>query len=278
LLTLLHAGFLGYGVHFLIIIIAFTLFLVKIRPRILIIFCLLLFFGLSFFVTYMRDPSELRDIMWYNHKTEKSKFVVVYNMFENFEFFDINNKKHLHAIDRRLNQNYLVGAAIKYLRSPQVSYAHGQTIVNSFIALVPRILWPDKPSVGGGGDIVSKYTGIQFARRTSVGAGQVLEFYVNFGRYGVVMGFFLLGGFISFVDNKAAGHLFNRELRGFVLWFLPGLGFLQAGGNFIEVVTTVGASVGSALLATKMAERYHYRKKKGRQRRVLPSGNDTCEQ
>ncbi len=46
---------------------------------------------------------------------------------------------------------------------------------------IPRALWPNKPVVGGSGDLVSTYTGIRFADGTSVGIGQVLESFVNFG-------------------------------------------------------------------------------------------------
>ena len=61
------------------------------------------------------------------------------------------------------------------------------------MGLVPRALWPDKPAVGGGGSLVTEYTGIPFEEGTSVGAGQVLEFYVNFGIPGVLAGFAGLG-------------------------------------------------------------------------------------
>ena len=50
---------------------------------------------------------------------------------------------------------------------------------------------------GGGGTIVQDFTGIEFADGTSVGAGQVLEFYVNFGTWGVIGGFLLFGWLIG---------------------------------------------------------------------------------
>src|SRR5205814_7729697 len=101
--------------------------------------------------------------------------------------------RHRGAIDRRLNQNFLVGAAAASLESGQVEYASGATLGNMIVALIPRAIWPDKPAVGGGGSVVADFTGIEFAEGTSVGAGQVLEFYVNFGTWGVIGGFLLLG-------------------------------------------------------------------------------------
>jgi hypothetical protein len=61
--------------------------------------------------------------------------------------------------------------------------------------MIPRVLWPDKPAVGGGGDIVSQFTGVQFARGTNIGPGQVLGFYMNFGIWGVIGGVCCLGGY-----------------------------------------------------------------------------------
>ena len=70
-------------------------------------------------------------------------------------------------------------------------FAYGGTV--PLWGFVPRALWPDKPAVGGGGSLVSEYTGIPFGEGTSVGAGQVLELYVNFGIPGVLAGFTGLG-------------------------------------------------------------------------------------
>jgi hypothetical protein len=73
-----------------------------------------------------------------------------------------------------------------------VEYASGSSIGNMILALIPRLVC-DKPQVGGGGSIVRDFTGIEFGDNTSVGAGQVLEFYVNFGTWGVIGGFCYLG-------------------------------------------------------------------------------------
>ncbi len=259
-ITLLNSAFVGYGVHSMITIFAFTLVLIKLRPRIVLIALIFAYLGMSFYVSYMRDRTEYRELVWQQQAGYLDRLEKVSDMFINFEFFDPDNSNHLRLVDLRLNQNHLVGSSIYYLEKGNRSFAGGETIFNAFIALIPRAVWPNKPKVGGGGDIVTNYTGISFAKGTSVGAGQILEFYVNFGRDGVLVGMFILGMLIGFFDLHAAYNLRAGNRRGFILWFLPGLGFLQAGGNLIEVTTTVGASVGTAMIAIFIARKYMQRK------------------
>src|ERR1700734_2977948 len=95
-------------------------------------------------------------------------------------------------VDARLNQNWLVGAAVNRL-SETDAFAHGDTLWDAPLALIPRALWPDGPTNAGSGDLVNRYTDIKFGAGTSVGIGQVLEFYANFGTTGVMIGFALMG-------------------------------------------------------------------------------------
>jgi hypothetical protein len=107
------------------------------------------------------------------------------------------------------------------------------------LAVVPRLFWPGKPVRAGSPEVVEQFTGIPFNEETSVGVGQVMEFYINFGRIGVLLGFFGMGVLLRMVDAAAARHLYRGDWAGFVTWFLPGLGFVQTGGSLIEVSGTV---------------------------------------
>jgi hypothetical protein len=167
-------------------------------------------------------------------------------MFRNFEWYDSENWKHREVIDGRLNQNLIVGAAIDRLETGAVNFANGSTIVDMAISLIPRALWPDKPQVGGGGTVVRDYAGMRFAEGTSVGAGQVLEFYINFGTWGVIGGFLLYGWLIGWMDLRIMQSLNRGDQKGFLLWFMTCLALLQPGGNLLEIVTSV---VGSAITA-----------------------------
>src|SRR5205814_5731640 len=147
---------------------------------------------------------------------------------------------HLTALDDRLNLNAYTGSAMQRLASGWVEYAYGATIPIS--ALIPRAIWPSKPAVGGGGTVVSDFTGILFSRYTSVGAGQVFEFYVNFGLPGVLAGFLLFGFVLMRLDRGIINALAVGDERGLLLRALPGLAMLQPGGNVVAVLVAVAGA------------------------------------
>jgi hypothetical protein len=117
--------------------------------------------------------------------------------------------------------------------------------------LVPRALWPAKPVQAGSPRIVSDYTGIQFASGTSVGVGQVLELYINFGTVGVLAGFFVIGGLMSWIDVEAGRRLAGGDVGGVVPLFLVGIALLQVGGSFVEASASAGASLTVAWLINR---------------------------
>ncbi|HSV45690.1 MAG TPA: hypothetical protein VLJ58_07865 [Ramlibacter sp.] len=256
-ITLTSTAFLGYGVHALLTVLAFLAVHIRLRRLYVVTLALLPMFyiGMSGYVTYMRDRTELREAIWQQDVDYTTRLEKITKMVTTFEFFDVDNKQHLIDVDRRLNQNWLVGAAIDYVGGGNVPFANGETVMSAFIALIPRALWPGKPEFGGSGDMVSDNTGITFAEGTSVGAGQVLELYVNFAEWGVVIGFVVLGALIRQFDARAARALNERDYGKFAIWFVPGLGFLQAGGNMAEVVTSVAAAVGAGYVAAYLVRR-----------------------
>ncbi|MCP6769100.1 hypothetical protein NL529_30065, partial [Klebsiella pneumoniae] len=87
------------------------------------------------------------------------------------ELFDPRNIRQLERIDERLNQNYLVGAAVRHLQDGRVDFAAGSTVSDAALNIIPRALWPDKPIGAGSGDLVAIYTGLEFSKETSVGIG-----------------------------------------------------------------------------------------------------------
>ena len=78
-------------------------------------------------------------------QTLERRIDVIAGAFANFEWLDMTNKKHLIALDKRLNQNFFVGRAAKRIETGRVGYLYGRTIWEGLVALVPRFLWPEKP-------------------------------------------------------------------------------------------------------------------------------------
>ena len=240
--TVVSRGFIGYGIAALLAVLCFAVYnmsTLRLR-RMLVASPLILYIGLSVFVTYMRDRNEVRAKVWGGAATS-SRIEQMFNTFTNFELISPTNDEHLNTIDGRLNQNALVGAAVSYT-GHSTQRANGETIINAFFALIPRAIWPNKPAVGGSGDLVSRFTGMTFAEGTSVGIGQVLEFYVNFGTPMVVIGFGLFALILSLLDFNARLFLNRGDYLAFAGQYVLGMSFQQLGGSLTEVFASAAAS------------------------------------
>ncbi|HEV2551868.1 MAG TPA: hypothetical protein VGU20_31445 [Stellaceae bacterium] len=240
LTTLVTGGYLGYGMNWVVGVIAFLFVLARRRTTFYLVAPLVIYLGLSLFVTYMGQRTGIRDIVWRENSTLVDRIDRVSTIITQFQLIDFESQAHMAAIDDRLNQNFLVGLAIGRHESGWSDFAYGATV--PIWALIPRAIWPDKPSIGGGFDVVSDFTGIHFDEGTSVGAGQVLEFYINFGVPGLVIGFGLLGFVLMRLDGGIMRSLASSDTRGLVLRAMPGLTLLQPGGNLLEIIVAAAAA------------------------------------
>jgi hypothetical protein len=241
--TLIQGGFLGGGTFWGLVIVSF-LFAQSKRRLVYFLLAPAVFYGaLSVFANYMAAREEIRQLVWREQASIGDRLSRVADTFRDFEWLDLSNFRHRKAIDDRLNQNHYIGVAVERLELGAVEYASGSTLGKVAMGLIPRVIWPDKPAVGGGGSVVHDFTGIEFAEGTSIGAGLVFESYVNFGTWGVIGGFLLYGWLIGRVDSSVIKYLRQGDQRRFLLWFLPGLALLGAGGNLLELVVGTVSSV-----------------------------------
>ena len=246
-ITILTQGFLGFGVQVVIVVIVFMATTTRHRWRWTAASLLLIYPALSIYVAYMAQRDYLRQSVW-GGDPMRARIERLYDTARSVEPFDITNQSHIQPIDERLNQNQLVGACVEYLDGLSHPFAGGETLWYGVIALVPRIVWPDKPVVAGSMGLVTRYTGVTFGAFTSVGIGQVMEFYMNFGTAGVIVGFFVFGLIVAAFDRAAAIHLRSGDYVGFTAWFLPGMALLQAGGSIVEITSSVAAGAATAYL------------------------------
>lgn len=255
-ITIMSSAFIGYGVYSLLMVISFatTLF----RPRLwgVVGFVIAIYAGLSVYVTYMRDRSEFREAVWLEEAALSVRAEHLVNTFLKFEPFNLDNDLHLHAVDNRLNQNMLVGSGEAHIYSGRAPFANGETMWAALVAPIPRLVWPGKPEFAGSSDIVASYTGQVFADGTSVGVGQVLEFFINFGWAGVFWCYVVLGAICRRLDLHAGLALRSGNFKLFLLFFLPALGLLQQGGMIAEVMASATGAIFSAILAILVAERF----------------------
>lgn len=255
LMTLVGQGFLGFGFAAMLIVAAFVASFYRPRWQVVAAALIVAYMGLSVYVTYMRDRRDIRAVVW-GGEAIGTRFDTLADTFAALEWFDIMDVAHLRRVDDRLNQDLLVGAAVEGIQTDAVPLAHGGTILDSIVALVPRVLWPSKPTTAGSGDIVSDYTGFIFAEGTSVGVGHVMEWYINFAMPGIVLGFVLIGVVTVYVDRSAAAWLHYGDAGRFSLWFMPGLSLLNVGGSFVEMTATAAASFVVIWVVRRLVERW----------------------
>jgi hypothetical protein len=244
--TLSAAGFLGYGIYWALSAFAFFFIILRRRFWFYVGAPIMGLVGLSFFAIYFSLRVILRFIVGTGGSLS-DRLGAITQIFSNFEFMRLDSPVLIIALDQRLNQNYLVGYGIEHLMNGSTKLLYGGTV--QLWTLIPRALWPDKPQVGGGGDVVSNFTGIPFAQGTSVGVGQVLEFYMNFATPGVIVGFFILGIVLTRLDAGLMRAMRSGRVAGVLLYGMPGLALMQPGGNLVEVIVAfIGAVVASRIL------------------------------
>src|SRR5262245_31475735 len=248
MVTILTQGYLSYGLAALAAVAAFIAELIHSRTKLLLAALAIGYLTMSFYVTYMRDRTEIRDAVW-SGATANRRIDLVGGSVQNFEWFDLRNEYHLERIDDRLNQDYFVGMAVDNLKRGLVPYGNGETVKEAFMAVLPRAFWPEKGVMAGSSDIVSRFTGMRFVEGTSVGVGLVMEMFVNFGAPGVWLGFALFGALLMVIDERARLCLEHGDATRFAVWYLPGSALLQlCGGSLVDATASAAAGVVSVLL------------------------------
>ncbi|HVF40557.1 MAG TPA: hypothetical protein VM939_11720, partial [Gemmatimonadaceae bacterium] len=144
-------------------------------------------------------------------------------------------------------QNYFAGLAASRIENGTVSYLYGRSLWEGVLSLIPRALWPEKPVKAGSPKIVAEMTGLRLSAGTSFGVGNVMEFHINFGIPGVIVGFLLLGFAIGKLDRKAAEADEKGELGEIYLFFLPAIALIQPQGSMVELMSGAAASVAASL-------------------------------
>jgi len=70
-----------------------------------------------------------------------------------------------------------------------------------------------------------------------------MEFYINFGIPGLVVGFLVLGWLLGRLDRKGAVAEIRGELGQVFLFFLPGAALIEPLGSMIELTGGAGAAL-----------------------------------
>lgn len=238
---LLRQGFLGFGVIAVATILIFTAQFFRPRWVLGVGFLVVAYVGMTGYITYMRDREDIRSAVW-GKSSFSDRIATTWNSVKTFEWFSPHDDEQLTIIDARLNQNILIGAAVDHL-AESGDFMRGATMRDAVLAMIPRLIWPDKPISAGSGLLVTNLTGIEFGFRTSVGIGPVLEFYGNFGTVGVLLGFLVVGAIIGGLDYSAGSQLEAGNWPVFMTTFLVGISCLNVSGSLVEITAGAAASV-----------------------------------
>jgi len=245
--TLATIGFVSFSTQWVITVLAFFFVMSRRRLWMIVLMPFAFYLALSVFVAYLGERNSIRDLIWYEEADLSARMERIGDIFTHFELLDLDNPKHAEALDARLNQNALVGAAAFNLDGGSVDFAYGATV--PWWAVIPRAIWPEKPEIGGGRSIVSDFTGLYFPEGTSVGAGQVLEFYVNFGTIGVVIGFFVWGFALITFDRRIMHAMAKADMPLLLRYSMVGLTLVNPGGNLLEIIiAAIGAYISSPMI------------------------------
>jgi hypothetical protein len=244
-LMLLLGGFLSYGTVAVTIVLSALVISVRSRIRVGVGIVLVTAFGLSVFLSYFEHRSEIRDAVWGGADMD-ARIEASVGAAKDVSLFDPRNPAHLEALDLRLNQNYFVGLAASRIASGKVDFLKGRSLTEGVMALVPRALWPDKPVIAGSPLIVSEMTGLKLSKGTSFGVGNVMEFQINFGVPGVIVGFALLGLLLGFLDRRVATADITGQLGRTFVFFLPAVALIQPNGSIVEMASGSAAALAAA--------------------------------
>jgi hypothetical protein len=244
---LVLGGFLSYGAAAIVMVGALLTISTRSYWRMVGGIALFVFLSLSIFVNYFQHRNHIRDQVWGGAPLE-ARIDSVIDTARDFQWLDPNNRKHMEALDARLDQNYFVGLAAQRLQQGQVDYLKGYSVWEGLLSLVPRVFWPEKPVFAGSPGIVSEMTGLRLSTSTSFGVGNVMEFEINFGIPGVVIGFFVLGWLIGILDRKAAAAEGRGDLGTTILFFLPAVALIDPVGSLVQMFSGAAAALVAAFV------------------------------
>ena len=218
-------GFVSYG--FLVAIIVTTFWLAQKRRRSdlkRLRLALLSFVGvwlvLTLFVAWFSLRDEVRLIVWNN--SGGSLWGLLKSALAEIQWFSPWNFAALDLVNIRLNLPFFIGRMMDHHQSFPQLQEWGGTLIIIPLVLLPRFLWPGKPTRGGS-EFMEEHTGMMLSDAATFGTGTVFELFINFGYVGVFLGFVVLGWVLRRIDRKAAYYLATGDAFKFARLFVVGM-------------------------------------------------------
>lgn len=193
----------------------------------------IIIFFLIFFVVH-EGKHKYRDLTWTKFSTEEVKKL---NFYDNSRYFLKTYKDML--LNESLINKFVDGHNYTYKRishsfdsllivtsktPEEISYWNGYSYKILLSKIIPRIFWEDKPSDTLGNEFGHRYNILtntdEFKdKNTSWNMPVLNEFYVNYGKKGVLIGMFLIG-FIFGLITKFFSFKKNLNIESIISFYL----------------------------------------------------------
>lgn len=236
-LTAIRTGMTGELIYFLLY--AMLLFLLKINynnfQSKLTIYAVLLL-GFVTLTLIQNSKTSYRNEVWLgSREASLSTFSnVLKKEINNYNLLDLDSYT---GMLYRLNQGYLVSAAMVKVPS-QVSFVNGETIISSLKdAFIPRIFDPDKEEAGGRLKI-SRFTNLVLVGSTSMNIGLLGESYVNFGKVGAIFFIFIFGLLFAYFEQTVLSYG-EKNIMVIIMFPIFFSSLVGSGGDFLMLLNTI---------------------------------------
>ena len=142
-----------------------------------------------------------------------------------------------------------------------IPYANGERMLSAFRNLIPRILYPQKPDLGGDSWLIRKYANVNAAgdeSGSSIGLGYPAELYIDFGVFGVIAGGILLGLIFAFGKKIVGLMARNPDLANVCLAITLYASFLSSDASLVKMVSSLVYSLLVFSVAALLVSRFLY--------------------
>jgi oligosaccharide repeat unit polymerase len=155
-------------------------------------------FVFIFFPLVQNYRTVYYDVLGYRPNPSVSDIFSATNVFYQVIFSESgsNSESITTGLIQRVNWLDSVVMIVRYVPN-SMDHIHGETLLPILTGWIPRVIWPDKPTLGFGSYMVQVIIGSK--SMTNKGLTAVGELYLNFGLLGIIPGMLLLGMFTRWV-------------------------------------------------------------------------------
>ena len=180
----------------------------------------------------------------------EARVIYLYNAVSEFDSTKLED-----GFDRlleRLSYTDYLGATLMYvpvLAPHENGELLGKAVEN---ALMPRVLFPDKPPLPSDSDVTSRYTGLDFDQNTSVSIGYLGELYVDFGYVGSLIATTVIGVMAGIGYRVLRDYQRTSRLITAGVCLIYALSFVEFGAALVKFTNAAVLAFTAALVIQRM--------------------------